>query len=511
MGRRAPLRHAEGAAQESDAPASRRAADGGGARSREPGSAQRAGGVDDGHQAGIVRSRAAETSEAPCRQTAKRGPGTQDVGASRQAVQTSHWRERRKREEARKRGWRPSEDAAAGCNPSKEQEPEVCAVATALLNEASSARTPDVFRPERPPCAFQMRHCAKPFSTSATFRALAVIYWTATSTFTSAGDDCFPSGPAQFQVTCSKGGLYLDSAGKSAYKRCSPLPCPKFEAPANSVLFPLLGADPSNLRIGDQVEFKCNSGYTYRGQPDETNRTECKRDPHCSQGRGFLQPHWQCIFDTYCPVKIDANGFATARWWIEENQTEMVETRNSASHPLRSFIFNRESVTTHCNAGYRSSLAYPAQSPWSDDGICALKHTMMCTGSGQLDINASCIPITCPPFNTTCNDVKFCGSDLGQEIATVTPNTTLIFGQSATIRCNAGYYLPVSSSFAPDCSAVLSAGALTTDYTSSWNAICSSQCNYNAPPRSCEPLPCPCVQVPGNATPSIPVSGMLFT
>ena len=44
-------------------------------------------------------------------------------------------------------------------------------------------------------------------------------------------------------------------------------------------------------------------------------------------------------------------------------------------------IFNRESVTTACNSGYRSSLPYRLQSPFSRDGACELQHTDLCTGS----------------------------------------------------------------------------------------------------------------------------------
>ena len=33
------------------------------------------------------------------------------------------------------------------------------------------------------------------------------------------------------------------------------------------------------------------------------------------------------------------------------------------------------------------------------------------------------------------------------EVATITPNRTLMFGESSTIRCNQGYYLPISSDF----------------------------------------------------------------
>jgi hypothetical protein len=33
------------------------------------------------------------------------------------------------------------------------------------------------------------------------------------------------------------------------------------------------------------------------------------------------------------------------------------------------------------------------------------------------------------------------------EVATITPNRTLMFGESGTIRCNQGYYLPISSDF----------------------------------------------------------------
>lgn len=363
------------------------------------------------------------------------------------------------------------------------------------------------------PCR-SVRHQIRPIFSGATFWAIITTYWAATSTFTNAivGDGiCRATGPSLFKVECSKGGLYLDASGKSAYKRCSPRLCPVFEAPANSVLVPLLGADPANLKIGEKVEFKCNSGYVYRGRDNETNGTECRSNPVCT-----LKPHKQCVFDTFCSVFIDRNGNATAKWWNKENRTEDEATRESTSHPTTNLIFNREFVTTQCNAGYRSSLPYSYQSPWSADGMCKSSHTIMCRESdlsytsGQLEKNASCIPITCPRFNTTCNDASICGSDFGREIATVTPNTTLSVGQSATIRCNAGYYLPESTSFTPDCSSVLSSGVLTSAYTQTWTATCSSKCNYNAPPRPCEPLPCSCVEVPGNATPSTQVCRSAF-
>ena len=458
---------------------------------------QRAEHIEDGHQAGI------DVSDASCASRPSRsnkGLGSQPACAAPNCTHTStkvqvlQWQKRRKGRQGAAGGLKASEDATSG--------PREYPLSVTVPAHGSIA-------------ARSMQHRTKPFPSGATLRAVIIaMYWAETSTSTNAivGDGvCRATGPSSFQVRCSKGGLYLDSSGNSAYKRCSPILCPVFKAPANSVLVPLLGADPENLKIGDKVEFKCNSGYVYRGRDNETNHTECRSDPVCT-----LLPHKQCVFDAFCPVIIDRNGIASAKWWSKDNQTEQTAARESVLHPHANFIFNQESVTTQCNAGYRSSLPNDGQSPWSEDGVCKSSHVIMCrepadsSELGQLEKNASCIPVTCPPFNTTCNDASLCGSDFGREIATVTPNTTLSLGQSATIRCNAGYYLPVSTSFIPDCSAVVSSGSLTSAYTQTWTATCSSQCNYNAPPRPCEPLPCNCVQVPGNATSSTQVSPCYF-
>jgi len=61
---------------------------------------------------------------------------------------------------------------------------------------------------------------------------------------------------------------------------------------------------------------------------------------------------------------------------------------------------------------------------------------------------------------------------------------------SDNIDCSDLFPLPRS-----DCGTAYSAGNLTANYTSTWNATCSLQCNYDAPPRPFESwifLPCSC-------------------
>jgi len=76
-----------------------------------------------------------------------------------------------------------------------------------------------------------------------------------------------------------------------------PIICPPFIAPENSVVVPLNGADPANLKLGDEVEFTCNSGYVYRSKPgdpeDLTNRTKCMREPACT-----WRPTKTCVLKT---------------------------------------------------------------------------------------------------------------------------------------------------------------------------------------------------------------------
>jgi hypothetical protein len=70
----------------------------------------------------------------------------------------------------------------------------------------------------------------KQIFSNATVAVACIMYWAATVTLTSAyhsaGETifglgtCKATGPSHFQVTCTNGGLFKDSNGKSAYKRC---------------------------------------------------------------------------------------------------------------------------------------------------------------------------------------------------------------------------------------------------------------------------------------------------
>ena len=321
---------------------------------------------------------------------------------------------------------------------------------------------------------------------------------------------CKATGTTHFTVTCSKGGLYLSEDGKSAYRRCAPILCHPFVLPENSVAKSITpGADPAKLKLGDEIEVVCNVGYVQRGPVGVTNRTVCSRDPVCT-----LAPTTTCVYDTFCPVSIDPNSIASARWWDKQNLTEREESRNGGEGENESFIFNRQKVLSQCNHGFRSSRKYLPQSPWMGDGACHLNHSVLCKEQapdefgtipteGKLEDNLTCIHVTCPVFKTHCMDARLCGPDFKKEVATVIPNTTLKFNENATVRCNQGYYLPISAAFRANCSTAYSSGVLLPDYNSSlksfWRIQCSQNCNYNAPPRPCEPLPCPCLQVPANA------------
>ena len=363
------------------------------------------------------------------------------------------------------------------------------------------------------------------FST-AKVAALCIIHWALTSIPINANHAAAPvgagvcraTGTTHFTVTCSDGGVFLDSNGRSAYKRCAPILCPPFALPENSVAVPITkGANPAKLKLGDEIEVKCNAGFVQRGPVGVTNRTMCSRNPVCT-----LRPTTICVYESFCPVSIDPHGVASAKWLERGNVTEVFGSRTRTAYPNSSYIFNREFVSTQCNIGYRSSLHFPAQTSFAGDGACPLNHSVLCReqfadASGvvptnaMLETNTACIPVQCPPFNVSCR-VAFCGPDFGKDVATVTRtnvtnlsstkanNTAIGMGETVTIKCNQGYYLPISPSFIASCDTAYSAaGNLTTDYKQTWNATCSHRCNYNAPPRPCEPLPCKCLQIPANA------------
>ena len=144
-----------------------------------------------------------------------------------------------------------------------------------------------------------------------TAAAVYIMCWAATTSITSGSHDpgqsilgqgtCRETGPSHFEVTCTASGIFLDSAGKSAYKRCAPILCPPFQAPEFSVAVPLRGAVPGEMKLGDELEVKCNAGYVYREPADYsggaqlTNRTQCTRSPVCE-----FTPTLICVYNTVC-------------------------------------------------------------------------------------------------------------------------------------------------------------------------------------------------------------------
>lgn len=214
--------------------------------------------VDDGHQAVINAALAARetsevsmdghtlealTSEAPYRPEDSH-PGARATGAavaagSKSAVcrlsttstfeccqklfnsQTLRWRKRRKGVRDQQENLE-AEQRYESCAADDESSPaHACATSSSLPAPAISS-----LRPRQPLESYRR----KPFFSNVTVAVACIMYWAATATLTSAyhsaGETifgqgtCKATGPSHFEVTCTDGGLFKDSNGKSAYKRC---------------------------------------------------------------------------------------------------------------------------------------------------------------------------------------------------------------------------------------------------------------------------------------------------
>lgn len=149
----------------------------------------------------------------------------------------------------------------------------------------------------------------KPFYSRLTAAAVYIVCWAATTNMTTGSHNpaesifgqgtCAATGSSHFEVKCTASGLYSDLQGRSAFKRCAPILCPPFKAPEFSVVAPLLGADPAKMKLGDELEVKCNAGYVYRkpagysGVAELTNRSQCTRSPVCQ-----FTPTLICVYNT---------------------------------------------------------------------------------------------------------------------------------------------------------------------------------------------------------------------
>ena len=149
----------------------------------------------------------------------------------------------------------------------------------------------------------------KPVYSRLTAAAVYIMCWAATTNMTTGSHSpaesifgqgtCAATGSSHFEVKCTASGLYSDLKGRSAFKRCAPILCPPFKAPEFSVVVPLLGADPAKMKLGDELEVKCNAGYVYRkpagysGVAELTNRSQCTRSPVCQ-----FTPTLICVYDT---------------------------------------------------------------------------------------------------------------------------------------------------------------------------------------------------------------------
>ena len=139
--------------------------------------------------------------------------------------------------------------------------------------------------------------------------AVYIMCWAATTNLTTGSHNpaesifgqgtCAATGSSHFEVKCTASGLYSDLKGRSAFKRCAPILCPPFKAPEFAVVAPLLGADPAKMKLGDELEIKCNAGYVYRkpagysGVGELTNRSQCTRSPVCQ-----FTPTLICVYNT---------------------------------------------------------------------------------------------------------------------------------------------------------------------------------------------------------------------
>jgi hypothetical protein len=149
----------------------------------------------------------------------------------------------------------------------------------------------------------------KPVYSRLTAAAVYIMCWAATTNMTTGSHNpaesifgqgtCAATGSSHFEVKCTARGLYSDLQGRSAFKRCAPILCPPFKAPEFSVVAPLLGADPAKMKLGDELEVKCNAGYVYRkpagysGVAELTNRSQCTRSPVCQ-----FTPTLICVYNT---------------------------------------------------------------------------------------------------------------------------------------------------------------------------------------------------------------------